>query len=41
VGGYLGTGFMQDRLRPETVKRLLGVILFGLAAKMIVGLIGG
>ncbi|MGB7970343.1 MAG: sulfite exporter TauE/SafE family protein [Candidatus Deferrimicrobiaceae bacterium] len=40
-GGFLGTGFMQGRLAPGTVKKLLGVVLFGLAAKMIVGLVGG
>lgn len=40
-GGFLGTGFMQGRLQPGTVKKFLGVVLFGLAAKMIAGLIGG
>jgi len=40
-GGFLGTGFMQGRLQPGTVKKFLGVVLFGLAAKMIVELMGG
>ncbi|GAB4362022.1 MAG: sulfite exporter TauE/SafE family protein [Deltaproteobacteria bacterium] len=40
VGGFLGTGFMQNRLPPGTVRKLLGVVLFGLAARMIVGLVG-
>jgi len=39
VGGLLGTGFMQGRLQPGTVKKFLGVVLFGLAAKMIMGLV--
>ena len=40
-GGFLGTGFMQGRLQPGTVKKILGIVLFGLAAKMIVELVGG
>lgn len=40
VGGFLGTAFMQGRLKPGTVKKFLGLVLFGLAAKMILGLIG-
>jgi len=32
---------MQGRLQPGTVKKFLGVVLFGLAAKMIVELMGG
>ncbi|MFW8602257.1 sulfite exporter TauE/SafE family protein [Desulfobacterota bacterium M19] len=39
IGGFLGTAFMQGRLKPGTVKKFLGVILFGLAIKMITGLL--
>jgi uncharacterized membrane protein YfcA len=38
AGGFLGTSFMQGRLKPGTVKKFLGVILFILALKMIWGL---
>ena len=34
AGGYLGTRVMHRRLRPGTVKRLLGVALMILAAKL-------
>jgi len=40
VGGFLGTSFMQGRLKPGTVKKFLGLVLFGLAAKMIFGVLG-
>ncbi len=39
VGGFLGTNFMQGRLKPGTVKKFLGLILFGLAIKMVMGLL--
>ncbi len=39
IGGFLGTAFMQGRLKPGTVKKFLGVVLFGLAAKMLLGLL--
>lgn len=35
AGGYLATVFMQNRLKPSTVKRLLAVILLVLAVKLI------
>jgi len=37
AGGYLGTGFMQGRLKAGTVKRFLGLVLLGLAIKMVAG----
>lgn len=37
-GGYLGTNFMQGRLKPGTVKKFLGLVLLGMAVKMISGL---
>ena len=40
AGGYLGTNFMQGRLKPGTVKKFLGIVLFGLAVKMMIPLIG-
>jgi len=39
VGGFLGTGFMQGRLKAGTVKKFLGIVLFGLAIKMFLGLL--
>ncbi len=41
VGGFLGTGFMHGRLKPGTVKKFLGLVLFGLAVKLLAGLMGG
>ena len=41
IGGFLGTGVMQAHFQPGTVKKLLGLILFGLAAKVIIEMIGG
>jgi uncharacterized membrane protein YfcA len=38
AGGFLGTNFMQGKLKPGTVKKFLGLVLFGLAVKMISGL---
>ncbi|VAW41901.1 hypothetical protein MNBD_DELTA03-721 [hydrothermal vent metagenome] len=38
VGGFLGTSFMQGRMKPGTVKKFLGVVLLGLAVKMIMGM---
>ena len=35
IGGYLGTHFMQKRLKPATVKRFLAIIVLLLALKMI------
>ncbi len=39
AGGFIGTGFMQGRLKAGTVKKFLGFVLFGLAVKMIMGLL--
>jgi len=39
AGGYLGTYFMQKKLKPATVKRFLGIIVFILAFKMILKLL--
>ncbi|MGA1846696.1 sulfite exporter TauE/SafE family protein [Deferribacter abyssi] len=38
AGGYLGTHFMHFRLKPATVKKLLGVILLFMAIKMLLKL---
>jgi len=35
AGGYLGTRVMQEKMRPQTVKRLLGGALFLIAAKLV------
>ena len=34
-GGYLGTRVMQKKMRPQTVKRILGGVLFLIALKLI------
>jgi uncharacterized membrane protein YfcA len=34
AGGYTGTVFMQKKMKPEAVKKLLGCILFILAIKL-------
>lgn len=39
AGGFIGTSFMQGRLKAGTVKKFLGFVLFGLAVKMIMGLL--
>ena len=39
LGGYLGTYFMQKKLKPSTVKRFLGIIVFLLAIKLFFKLI--
>ncbi len=39
VGGYLGTAFMQSKLKPSTVKIFLGIILFIMAIKLLIKLI--
>lgn len=33
-GGYLGTKFMQTKMHPQTVKRILGGALFLIALKL-------
>jgi len=40
IGGYLGTSFMQSRLKPGTVKKFLGIIMFIMAIKLITKLFG-
>jgi len=40
LGGYLGTNFMQSRLKPGTVKKFLGIIMFVMAIKLITKVIG-
>jgi hypothetical protein len=39
IGGYLGTQFMQKKLKPATVKRFLALVILLLALKMITRLI--
>jgi uncharacterized membrane protein YfcA len=38
IGGYLGTKFMQNRLKPATVKKILAFILLVLAVKLVMKL---
>jgi uncharacterized membrane protein YfcA len=40
IGGYMGTNFMQSRLKPGTVKKFLGVIMFIMAIKLITKITG-
>lgn len=40
AGGYLGTAFMQSRMKPGTVKKFLGIILFIMAIKLITKILG-
>ncbi len=35
VGGLLGTRFMHTRVEPGMVKKFLGIVLLGLAVKML------
>ncbi len=39
LGGYLGTKFMQSKLKPSTVKIFLGIILFIMAIKLLLKII--
>jgi uncharacterized membrane protein YfcA len=39
IGGYLGTKFMQSKLKPSTVKVFLGLILFVMAVKLLLKVI--
>jgi len=39
AGAVLGSWLMTDKLNPVTIKRILGVVLVGLAIKMIINLI--
>jgi uncharacterized membrane protein YfcA len=38
IGGYLGTKVMHLKLRPETVKRFLAIVLLLMAGKLLLGL---
>ncbi|WP_320169505.1 sulfite exporter TauE/SafE family protein [Maridesulfovibrio sp.] len=35
AGGYMGTGFMHNRMKPGTVKKCLGAVLLLLAARLL------
>jgi len=39
LGAVVGSWLMTDRLNPETIKKILGVVLFALAIKMILNLV--
>jgi hypothetical protein len=35
AGGYIGTHFMQKRMSPATVKKLLALLILGLGIKLL------
>ena len=39
IGALIGSWLMTDKLKPEIIKRILGVILISVAVKMIINLL--